>query len=52
MPVRADLVPIRQLSLTVPDLCYAVCTNSGDGIGPTKLSDLLEKKLNFIMLFD
>ena len=50
-PTRAGLVPIRQLALPVHDLCsWAVCLISGDGIGPTQLSDLLKKvKLHVIL---
>lgn len=52
MPARADLIPIRQLTLPVLDLCSrAVCPNSGHGIGPTKLSELLRKvKLYYVVL--
>ena len=52
MPARADLAPVRQLILPVPDLCsHAICCNCGDGIGPTKVSDLLRKvTLHYVVL--
>lgn len=51
VPARADLIPIRERILPVPALCsHSVCPNSGDGIGPTKLSDLLRKvKLYYVI---
>lgn len=52
MPAKAYLVHIRQLTLPVLDLySHAVFPNSGDDIGPTKLSDLLKKvKLYYVIL--